>query len=74
MIRKLRIIPVLRRNGAALPMPPDADALAAVRRCEQCPHQELCEEVLASSPKASNLGFCPNAPYVAQLRDGRLKF
>ncbi|HET7197278.1 MAG TPA: hypothetical protein VFI86_01320 [Burkholderiales bacterium] len=63
-----RLLAMLRRRGAALPSPPDADALAAVRRCEKCPHTRLCDELLAAPGSGGYRGFCANAPYVEQRR------
>ena len=69
-----RLIAMLRRRGAALPNPPDADALAAARRCEQCRHGALCDELLATPGNGGNRSFCPNSGYVEQMRERGLKF
>jgi hypothetical protein len=71
---RLRLIEMLRRRGAALPSSPDADALAAVQRCEACNAKALCDEYLAARNSAAGRSFCPNGPYVESLREARLKF
>ena len=55
-------------------MPPDADARAALARCERCPHTRLCDELLASPGSGGDRSFCANAGYIAQLRERELKF
>lgn len=65
---------MLHRRGARLPIPLDADAIAALQRCEHCPHQDLCDELLATPGHGGNRSFCPVAPYVESLREGELKF
>ena len=69
-----RLLAMLRRRGAMLPQSPDADALAAVKRCEACPHTALCDELLASPGNGGYRAFCPNSAYVEQRREGSLKF
>ena len=69
-----RLLAMLRRRGATLPNPPDADAAAALRRCDSCPHTKLCDELLASPGNGGYRAFCPNAHYVEQRREGSLKF
>ena len=69
-----RLLAMLRRRGAALPNPPDADSLAAVKRCESCRHTALCDELLATPGAGGNRSFCPNSGYVEQLRERSLKF
>jgi len=63
-----RLLAMLRRRGAALPVAPDADALAAIERCEKCRHTSLCDQLLATPGSGGYRGFCPNAPYVEQRR------
>ncbi|MBV9190138.1 MAG: hypothetical protein JOZ85_06620 [Betaproteobacteria bacterium] len=72
--RRIRLIAMLRRRRAQLPIPLDADAIAALQRCEHCPHQALCDEFLATPGHGGNRSFCPVAPYVESLREGELKF
>jgi hypothetical protein len=72
--RRIRLIAMLRRRGAQLRLPLDADALAALQRCENCLHQDLCDELLATPGAGGNRSFCPLAPYVESLREGQLKF
>ncbi|HEY3073720.1 MAG TPA: DUF6455 family protein [Burkholderiales bacterium] len=72
--RRLRLFDMLRRRGAMLPQPPDRDARAAVQRCDACNAKALCDEYLAGQNSAAGRSFCPNAPYVESLREGRLKF
>jgi hypothetical protein len=69
-----RLLRMLRRRGAALPMRPDPDARAAIERCERCPHEKACDELLASPGNGGNRSFCSNAPYIEQLREARLRF
>jgi hypothetical protein len=69
-----RLLAMLRRRGAALPSPPDPDALAALARCESCRHTQLCDELLASAGSGGYRAFCPNTGYVEQQRERRLKF
>jgi hypothetical protein len=63
-----RLLAMLRRRGAALPDPPDAAASAALARCEACRHTELCDELLATPGSGGYRAFCPNTPYVEQVR------
>ncbi len=69
-----RLLAMLRRRGAALPMPPDGDAIAAMERCEACRCTQLCDELLASPGRGGYRAFCPNAGYVEQRRERALKF
>ena len=69
-----RFLAMLRRRGAALPNPPDGDAQAAVKRCEECRHPALCDELLATPGNGGNRSFCPNAGYIERLRERALKF
>jgi hypothetical protein len=69
-----RLLAMLRRRGAALPNPPDADALSALSRCESCRYTQLCDELLASPGHGGYRAFCPNAHYVEQQREQRLQF
>ncbi len=65
---------MLRRRGAALPNPPDPEALLALGRCEACRYTQLCDELLASPGNGGYRAFCPNTHYVEQQRERRLKF
>lgn len=69
-----RLLAMLRRRGATLPNPPDADARAAVQRCQECRHPALCDELLATPGNGGNRSFCPNAGYIERLRERALKF
>jgi len=69
-----RLLAMLRRRGATLPNPPDTDALAALQRCDACPHTALCDELLASPGSGGSRTFCANAGYIAQQRERELKF
>lgn len=69
-----RLLAMLRRRGATLPERPDADALQAIERCEACRHKALCDELLATPGSGGSRSFCPNAPYVEQLREKELTF
>jgi len=75
---RLRLKDVMRARGAYLPEPP-APAVAgdfekAKQRCAECHQKELCDELLARGAKEGYGRFCPNAPYIEQLRSGSLKF
>jgi hypothetical protein len=72
--RPLRLIAMLRRRGGVLPVPPDANALAAVSRCESCRMGALCDALLAQPGNGGYRGFCPNSPYVEYLRQNCLRF
>ena len=69
-----RLLAMLRRRGATLPVPANADARAAIARCEACPHGKLCDELLASPGTGGNRSFCANAAYVEYLREKELQF
>jgi hypothetical protein len=69
-----RLLAMLRRRGATLPNPPDADARAAVQRCQECRHPALCDELLATPGNGGNRSFCPNTGYIERLRERALKF
>ena len=70
----LRLLAMLRRRSATLPVPPDADAMAAVRRCEDCRMTGLCDALLAQPGNGGYRGFCPNSAYVEVLRQNCLRF
>jgi hypothetical protein len=72
--RMKRLMAMLRRRCAVLPNPPDADALAAVHRCDRCAYTKLCDDLLASPGNGGQRSFCPNAGYIEQLRERGLKF
>ena len=74
MTRILRLFAMLRRRGAALPKPLDADAHAALARCAACRHAAMCDELLATPGNGGNRSFCPNAHYIEHLREDALKF
>jgi hypothetical protein len=65
---------MLKRRGAGLPEPPDADAQAALARCAACPHTALCDELLATPGNGGYRAFCPNAHYVERQCEDGLKF
>ena len=69
-----RLTAMLGRRGAALPEPLDADAQAALQRCESCRSTALCDELLASPGNGGNRSFCPNTHYVEALRQRGLAF
>jgi len=73
-----RLGAMMRARGACLPDPlaPERklDLEKATRRCEQCNAKQLCEEVLESGTTAGYSRFCPNAPYLEQLRQKALVF
>jgi hypothetical protein len=65
---------MLRRRGAVLPPALDADAFAALARCERCRAKSLCEELLATPGSSGYRGFCANAHYVEARRQTALEF
>lgn len=65
---------MLRRRGAVLPEPRDADARTAMARCTQCRAQELCDAWLAEQDGKAPRAFCPNSGYVEHLRQSSLRF
>ena len=69
-----RLEAMLQRRAAALPEMPDADALAAIARCQRCLSAKLCDEYLASALTGGNRSFCPNSHYIEALRQTRLAF
>lgn len=75
---RLRLTEVMKARSACLPEPltPAAarDFEQAEHRCADCPHKELCDELLASGAQQGYGRFCPNAPYIEQLRSRSLKF
>ena len=70
----LRLIAMLRRRGARLPEPLDADAVAAIRRCQACRMTKLCDALVAQPGNGGYRGFCPNSAYVEYLRQNCLRF
>ena len=40
----------------------------AVRRCVNCPSQELCSQWLDSGKQAGYVEFCPNAEFIEHLK------
>ena len=75
---RLRLAEVMRARGAYLPeqLAPAAarDFDKAKQRCADCHQKELCDELLARGAKEGYGRFCPNAPYIDQLRSDSLKF
>ena len=69
-----RLEAMLHSRGAALPRPPDADALAALERCRKCNYKKLCDEFLAAPVSNGARMFCPNTHYVEVRRQQRLAF
>jgi hypothetical protein len=69
-----RLVAMLRRRSATLPEPRDADALAALSRCEKCRMTDLCDALLAQPGSGGYRGFCPNGAYVEYLRHNCLRF
>ncbi len=68
----MRLDKVLRLRGAVESDP--RDAVAAARRCAQCPFTPLCDEALAAGDAKTLSLFCPNTHYIQQLRSGSLTF
>jgi hypothetical protein len=50
---------------------PDAELARAVRRCVLCPSIEECDQWLASGGREGLGHFCPNARFLAELKDQR---
>lgn len=69
-----RFAAMLRRRGATLPEPLDADARAALVRCAQCVAAALCDELLRTPGNGGYRGFCPNTHYIEWRRESVLKF
>ena len=73
---RVRLHKMMRRRGLSLPAPPSEaqarDLSAAFRRCQDCNHKTLCDEWLATGKGAPT--FCPNATWLAKLRDDFLSF
>lgn len=67
---ELQIWRAMRRIGIAQDAPgPDAELARAVRRCVLCPSIEECDHWLAAD-KREGLGlFCPNASFLARMKD-----
>ena len=65
---------MLRRRGAVLPEPPDANAAAAIARCAGCHAKELCDAWLSQPDDKAPRTFCPNSGYVEHLRQFSLRF
>ena len=76
--RVLRLREVMRRRGAMLPEPLTSsavrDAALAARRCAECNHQAMCDELLRAGRSTGYGLFCPNAHYIEQLRKDTLSF
>lgn len=70
----MRLLEMLRRRGAVLPQPRDANAEAALARCAQCRARELCDAWLAEPDAKAPRTFCPNSGYVEYLRQISLRF
>jgi len=74
----LRLAAMMQARGARLPDPlsPEQklDLEKAAQRCEECNAKKICDEVLKSGTTAGYSRFCPNAPYLEQLRSRALEF
>jgi hypothetical protein len=70
---RLRLLAMLRRRGAVLPLG-DADAAAALDRCAACQASALCDDYLAAADANAYRGFCPNSAYIEHLRHSCLRF
>ena len=71
--RKLRLLYVMRLRGAS-PVRRDADLERAARQCAGCHYTQLCDELLACGAHEGYSRFCPNAPYIEQVRGRSLSF
>jgi hypothetical protein len=69
-----RLVAMLKRRSAGPPDALDADAAAAIARCENCRMTEMCDELVAQPGNAGYRGFCPNSAYVEVLRQNCLRF
>jgi hypothetical protein len=68
----MRLDKVLRLRGA---VETDLrDAVAAAKRCAQCPFTALCDEALAAGDAKALALFCPNSHYVQRLKNKSLNF
>lgn len=70
----VRLVAMLKRRSAGAPEIVDADAMAAIARCESCRMTQLCDELVAQPGTGGYRGFCPNGAYVEVLRQNRLRF
>ena len=70
----MRLIDMLRRRGATLPEPRDANALTAISRCAGCRTKDLCDAWLTQPDNKAPRTFCPNAGYVEYRRELSLRF
>jgi hypothetical protein len=70
----VRLVAMLRRRSARTPEVVDADAMAAIARCQSCRMTELCDELVAQPGNGGYRGFCPNSAYVEVLRQNCLRF
>jgi len=70
----VRLVAMLQRRAAVPPEAADADALAAIARCERCRMTQLCDALLSQPGNAGYRGFCPNSAYVECLRQNCLRF
>jgi len=73
---RVRLPEVMRRRSTSLPDPLTGalarDAAAATQRCLACNYKALCDEWLATGK--GELTFCPNAAWLAKLRQDSLSF
>ena len=74
----LRLAAMMRARGACGPEMPSSEQVRdlerAKQRCNQCNAKGLCDEILESGSTAGYSRFCPNAPYLEQLRTHALEF
>jgi len=75
---RLRLFEVMRLRGAAPPKAPGPSARRDLRhaavQCAECHYTKLCDELIGRSAREGYSRFCPNAPYIEQLRSRSLRF
>jgi len=77
--RRLRLFEVMRLRGASVPKPPPGssarrDLRHAAVQCVECHYTQLCDELIGCGAREGYSRFCPNAPYIEQIRCRSLRF
>jgi len=76
--RRLRLFEVMRLRGACPPKAPGSsarrDLAHAAARCAECHYTKLCDELIECGAREGYGRFCPNAPYIEQVRSRSLRF
>jgi hypothetical protein len=76
--RRLRLFDVMRLRGARPPDPSSSSARRDLRhaaaQCAECHYTKLCDELIECGAREGYSRFCPNAPYIEQVRCRSLRF